>query len=974
MHSEALINAYLESMQELTLATSINLYFPASLESKPHKRLIIYGDITLPEFSDPAQLDTRRALSEASINASGCQACYGIQEKSVLVELRAHAGKTQDSQQRRKSSAGPYAPIWLGLYFEEGIPGWVQSAHAGPEFSLEDKRLCKLFNRLVDFGGLQLGQLHSQQNLLVDPLTNLPLRTKFQSQVNQLLQQHRGIAILLIHSGDFHQINKKFGHESGDIVISEMGEHLRQCVRETDLISRFGGALFAVAIAGNHAQDAMSMAEKIQHHLQHHEYLQASVRLGFDVGIAISHESNLREPAASHVSDVIHRADQALKVSQSESSPTLTLWQLEQMDIYNQRIDYIGGIFTADTATDYRNMLLLWDISNIIAIMNQFDDLLINVVQRLGQTFDFTFAGIIEWDENGHETWRQLYGINEFAQSLELDAMPRLTEQLVAKTMQAIQQKSAPVVNASDQETVFAAPLSDKGNSQFFICGRRSKFSLTNDTQMLFAALTKQLGRALNRTRLEEQLNRQLEEQKHALQTELAQLRSDLRDTSMLYRSASMDALMRQAKRAAATDTTTLIIGESGTGKERLVNALHKMGSRKDKPLIIVDCGAIPETLIESELFGHVKGAFTGAQNTSIGKVQEADGGTLMLDEIGELPLQMQTKLLRFVQEKHFTPVGGNKSESVDVKIIAVTNRELEDEVRQGNFRQDLFYRLNVLTLRTPPLRERLEDIPLLCKHFLNSFAHQFDHPQKKASEECILRMQQYPWPGNIRELENRLMQANLLTDSNTIEWQHLNIGTADAPLIRMPPTVQPATTPVPQPQHMPVITSEAFTPTQAVSQDPAEAMAEFDRLLSAEIERVLHNEQVFDYPLGKWLEEDLVALTYDALDHNVKHTSLRLGVSLSTLRRKVEKVMTMRDGDGYRRPFGWQHIEAALRPVAEGNVQLGFDCLAQLKRRVLALILKQSPHSMTAAAALLGVSEPTLYKIKKSLTETDLV
>ena len=508
--------------------------------------------------------------------------------------------------------------------------------------------------------------------------------------------------------------------------------------------------------------------------------------------------------------------------------------------------------------------------------------------------------------------------MDENAQSTAIEALPEQENNHVLSLAEAVSGRSKPQQNYEDDTVYFAAPLNDKGRSCFYLVSDTDKLTITNDSQMLFAALTKQLGRALNRTRLEEQLNKQLTEQKQELQNELAQLKHDMQSSSMFYCSAAMEQLMRQAKRAAMTDTTTLIIGESGTGKERLVNTLHKLGGRKDNPLVIVDCGAIPETLIESELFGHVKGAFTGAQNSSKGKVYEADGGTLMLDEIGELPLQMQTKLLRFVQEKHFTPVGGNKAETVDVKIIAVTNRELEEEVAKGNFRQDLFYRLNVLTLRTPPLRARPEDVPLLSKHFLKKFAQQFSHSEKRLSADALTKMHNYSWPGNIRELENRLMQANLLCESDLIEWADLKIEStvsekqAPAPVNEavLPDQEVPAEMPQQAPQEQ--VVSHAPAEQKLTTGEKAALIRKLHHALGREATRIMEQEEVMNFPIGRWLEDDLIYLTYLALDNSVKLAGLRLGVSHSTLRRRIDKLLPLKNANLDQRP---EPLECSCQP-----------------------------------------------------------
>ncbi|HEY4195049.1 MAG TPA: sigma 54-interacting response regulator [Mucilaginibacter sp.] len=217
------------------------------------------------------------------------------------------------------------------------------------------------------------------------------------------------------------------------------------------------------------------------------------------------------------------------------------------------------------------------------------------------------------------------------------------------------------------------------------------------------------------------------------------------------------------------SDISVLILGESGTGKERVAQCIHKLSARKNKPIITVNCAALPSELIESELFGHEKGAFTGALEKRTGKFELADGGTLFLDEIGELPLEAQVKLLRVLQEREVEHVGGSKMIKVDVRIIAATNKRLEKEVAEGRFRLDLYYRLNVLPIELPPLRERKDDIPLLVDHFLSHFAKQMNKALPELSKEALKQLISYSWPGNIRELGHLLERSVLLAKGKVI-------------------------------------------------------------------------------------------------------------------------------------------------------------------------------------------------------------
>ena len=232
---------------------------------------------------------------------------------------------------------------------------------------------------------------------------------------------------------------------------------------------------------------------------------------------------------------------------------------------------------------------------------------------------------------------------------------------------------------------------------------------------------------------------------------------------TILGQSDGLKYVLYRAEQIAPTDTTVLILGETGTGKELIAAIIHDMSPRKDRPLITVNCAALPANLIESELFGREKGAFTGADTRQVGRFEVAHGSTLCLDEIGELPLELQAKLLRVIQYNEFERLGSSQTIKVDVRIVATTNRNLEEEVRKGRFRQDLYYRLNVFPITVPPLRQRQEDIPILVQAFTERYARKLGKQITSIQKETMKALQDYPWPGNIRELESIIERAVIL-------------------------------------------------------------------------------------------------------------------------------------------------------------------------------------------------------------------
>lgn len=321
--------------------------------------------------------------------------------------------------------------------------------------------------------------------------------------------------------------------------------------------------------------------------------------------------------------------------------------------------------------------------------------------------------------------------------------------------------------------------------------------------------------------------------------------------SSVIYRDGAMAAVVRLAEQIAPSDASILVTGESGSGKEVISRYVHSRSNRADKPFISINCAAIPEHLLESELFGHEKGAFTGAIARRVGKFEEADGGTLLLDEISEMDVRLQAKLLRAIQERVIDRVGGTRPVPVDIRIIATSNRDLAESVRTGTFREDLLYRLNVVNLKLPPLRERPSDILELAAHFVERYARENGVAKRPISEDARKMLLSNPWPGNVRELENTMHRAVLLASGDEI----------DLDAIRMP-------------DGSPI--SGGRTADARIAADAA-ATAEA-------INRVLVGRTVAD------VERDLILDTLDHCLGNRTHAAKILGISIRTLRNKLNQ------------------------------------------------------------------------------------
>jgi transcriptional regulator with GAF, ATPase, and Fis domain len=295
--------------------------------------------------------------------------------------------------------------------------------------------------------------------------------------------------------------------------------------------------------------------------------------------------------------------------------------------------------------------------------------------------------------------------------------------------------------------------------------------SISQKDRHVLTLLAPRLSQALRNAQLFEKV----EDLKLKLELENEYLREEIEEIkaygNIIGQSPSISNVLQQIELVAPTDASVLILGETGTGKELVAWEIHHRSQRKDKPMVIINCSSVPAELFESEFFGHVKGAFTGAVKDRAGRFQAADGGTLFLDEVGEIPMELQSKLLRIIQEGSYERVGEDVTRQVDVRIIAATNRDLRTEVESRRFREDLYYRLNVFPIEVSPLRRRKEDIPLLASHFLNIAEKRFNRESLKLTQASLLKLQGYDWPGNVRELQNIIERAVITTTSGTLRF-----------------------------------------------------------------------------------------------------------------------------------------------------------------------------------------------------------
>ncbi len=320
--------------------------------------------------------------------------------------------------------------------------------------------------------------------------------------------------------------------------------------------------------------------------------------------------------------------------------------------------------------------------------------------------------------------------------------------------------------------SVMCVPIKESGELLGIIyVGNNNVVNLfSHDTLQALEIFAAQAALIIKNALLVRELQRDVEELSISIQS--------MRFGSLIGSCAGMMEIYKRIERIAAVDVPVLVLGETGTGKELVAREIHQKSNRKNGALVVVNCGAIPENLLESELFGHKKGAFTGALYDKIGKFKQADGGTLFLDEIGDMPLTLQVKILRAIEERVIVPIGGSKPENVDIRIVAATNKDLEKMIAEGTYREDLFYRLNVISLNLPPLRDRKEDVELIARFFLAKYTSEYKRPEIKGfSPSALSLMRRYRWPGNVRELENAVKKGVILCDKALVSPEDMGIS-----------------------------------------------------------------------------------------------------------------------------------------------------------------------------------------------------
>ncbi len=645
--------------------------------------------------------------------------------------------------------------------------------------------------RVLDFAAELVWFCRRADAVMRDPVTTLPGRADFQSTLIRAIRRSRRggrpLALMLVNPDDLIHVNRRFGRPSGDRVIREIAERLEDATGRVNRVHRYGGAVFAVTLEDAPPSVVAILAEKLLEQLVSAPYLDGELRLGFCVGIA-QLEDSLVGGSGEIAQELVQRADAALGDAKRSGSHPIVFWGADSELEPGRHHDRLVGIFTADQSKDYRNMLLLWDMVRLVATSPDLGTLAIRAIDHLAATFEPRRVALVSLLDDEPKLLAGVARRRPGRGSSGAFALKGGELGLIGRA-----QRTGETEEKAHREggRTLVIPLSADGTSSDGSRAPRPGSALgallltlggegpdlDASDRVFLDALGGQLAAALDRIHLAERDRQRQAEERRRLENELKELRDARQRVELVHRSPEMGEILDVVRRVAPTDVTVLVSGESGTGKEVVARLVHEMSPRRERQPIVVDCGAIAASLIDSELFGHEKGAYTGAERRSFGRLAEADGGTLILDEIGELPLEVQSKLLRFVQEKQITPVGANRSRTVNARLIAVTHRNLAAEVAAGRFRGDLYHRLNVVHLKVPPLGRRPEDVVALTEHFLRRFVERYRKPIRGLTSQAEARIRSYPWPGNVRELENRLLRAVILCESSHIGMEELGLA-----------------------------------------------------------------------------------------------------------------------------------------------------------------------------------------------------
>ncbi|RMG09353.1 MAG: diguanylate cyclase [Planctomycetota bacterium] len=676
---------------------------------------------------------------------------------------------------------------------------YVDSRSVSKSFSRDD---LELFQALANNATTAILNSNLYRLATCDPATGIYTRHHFEQRLRDEVKLARKskspLSLLMVDIDHLRRINEERGYVEADKVIARVAGLIQENLRGIDLVARYGGGKFVVILPQTGQQGTEAVANKILGAVAGETFFGRIGSITCSVGAA---ELDKHMTTAG----LVRRADLALYDAKQSGRNTYRPYHDALMGTA-KRTDRLAGVLSGDPTRDYRNTLMLLEtIETIHAQGTDFDNLLPHVVDIIVDITQAERGILLLRDEDGNLTPR--VARDRKKNDIEPKDFSRSVVDRVISTDQPVREafsddgaESTASISNFSIRAVMCVPLTitePNGSSRTFgaiyVDSQLGGSEFDESSLAFFSTLSRQVAQALENARLYGRvaaLNRQLQAKLDTTERELHEVRVELEDRTkslelrytydnIVGRSPRMQEVFRLLDRVTDTSVPVFIHGESGTGKELVAKAIHYNGPRKKFRMISENCAATSETLLESELFGYVKGAFTGANSDRKGLFEMANKGTLFLDEIGDMSMGMQKKLLRVLQEGEIRRVGGKDTIQVDVRIVSASNKDLKTLVEQGKFREDLYYRLNVVKVELPPLRERKEDLPLLIDYFLKQ---EGSGPAKRFDSEAMQLLMRYNWPGNIRELKNVVERAKIISDGDVMTKEHVILDTVFDP------------------------------------------------------------------------------------------------------------------------------------------------------------------------------------------------
>jgi len=738
-------------------------------------------------------------------------------------------------------------------------------------------------------------------------------------------------AIMVLSPDNLVDINNRYGRSDGDQLLQTMSKVIQEIIPITELANHYGGSTFIVLFKSSSEEQIIKIAKRLFKALKEIKLDNIDMQLSFSLGLALNESLS---PCS--LFDLFQQACHAMVVAQRLGGDQLRTIRTEHAMQQVGDLDKLSGNLTLNATHDYLSLLMTYSI--LSDDLNQLEGrafinaLLKQLVSGLGLT-SATHADVSRGRVINAATARA--GQEEVEENFSL--------QLTASQNALI---SGAIIKGSNPSRVLTSMTKAEEHEILLpiIQGQNVIGLLLLKLSHQYAVKTKN---HLLLENIADYVRVKLQHDSKALPLH-SKTKSAGKLDDLLFKSPQMQSLVSMLKTVAPTEATVLVTGESGTGKELIAQSLHRLSKRSEQPFVVFDCGAIVENLIESELFGHTKGAFTGATHNKQGAIAKAEGGTLFLDEVGELPIDTQAKLLRFVQERQYSMVGKREPQKADVRIVAATNVDLEKRMQSGLFREDLYYRLNVINLKSYPLRHRRQDITPIAEFYLRKFSQQYEKSIVGFRQSAIQAMHEYSWHGNVRELVNLVHRAVVICQDNQISEHDLGLYT----------------------------TSEADDSMVSSSDNPNQSIQAFGTELGDKEAHPSADSRMvwFDY-LQQYTQLNLPVNAFELIEAKILQSALAssnnvtlqaagtLGIAESTFRRRWS---SLKDVAVINEP--------SLTPVIQQVNALTNDYaktvnrLTKIKQELVQASAKLD-LSINQAAYLLGMSPPTYRKVLNSLS-----